>query len=422
MFNERSLQWLGVSIIGIMFFAGISGCQLVRRIQNTMTRIITPTKLNPDHLIKIKSIVEDAINNKVTPGAVVIIGTPTKTYYQQAFGRLTYDENSPPMTTKTIFDMASVSKVVGTATATMLLIQDGRLSLTDPVSKFIPEFATPEKAKITIYHLLTHTSGLAAYTSVNKVKATADPELPAHENLIRFISKMPLKYKTGKGYTYSCLNYLTLAYINQKILGYNQDTFLKERVYKPLGMLDTTYFLTPEQKKRSAPTIKSATEFRQGEVHDPLAHYSISKAYAPGNAGLFSTAEDLEKYCRMILNRGTYNGKEILKPDVVHLMTTVQTPPAVEEKRAIGFDVWETFPWSTPLNQKIGREVVGHTGYTGTLIRIDKYAGNYLILLTNRVYPNDKAKVTPLRKAIMRVLLESCPLYKDIVAKQPETK
>ncbi len=403
-----------VAIIG-MILSG--GCQTFMKgvVQEPM-----PPALDMEHLQNVHSIIEQAIKDKVTPGAVLIIGTPEKTLVRRAYGTMTYDAGSPEMKMDTIFGMASVTKVVCTATAAILLIQDGRLALDDRVSGYIPYFDTEEKRDITIYHLMTHTSGLAPYCSVSKVKEAADPNLPAHENLIRYIADLSLRYKTGKGYSYSCLNYLTLAYINQKILGFSQDILLKEQVYFPLGMKDTTYYLSDEQKKRTAPTIGTANEFRQGEVHDPLAHYSVSDEYAPGNAGLFTTALDLEHYARMILNKGEYMGRRIINEELIEKMTTPQNPEGVDNKRALGFGISETYPWATSLNQRPGQEVASHSGYTGTYLRIDKYAQNYLILLTNRVYPDDSAKVTPLRKAVISTLVESSPLYKDVVQEHEE--
>lgn len=377
-----------------------------------------PAELNPAVLDKIDAVVEQAISNRVTPGAVVIIGTPEKTYLARAYGKLTYDADATSMTLDTLFDLASVTKVVATATATMRLIQDGKLALNDSVSKYIPGFAQPDKNKITIHHLLTHTSGLPAYASIEAVKKAADPSLPPYENLIRFISNMKLKYETGKDYTYSCLNYLTLAYINKTVLGYTQDKFLKETVYGPLGMTDTTYYVTAEQRRRTAPTIKNEKEFRQGDVHDPLAYYSVSPEYAPGNAGLFSTAIDLEKYCRMILNCGKSEKKEIFNCSILQLMTMNAIPAEIKAIRGLGWDIFEKYPWGTPINATPTLEVIGHTGYTGTLIRIDKYARNYLILLTNRVYPDDKADVKSLRESVMKILIESCSLYETLAVSQ----
>ncbi len=404
-----------------MLFLSLGGCAMGSKGSIPEKEAVAASvNLDLDVLKEIDEVIEQGIKDHVTPGAVVIIGIPGKVVFKKAYGTLTYEADSTPMQLDTIFGLASISKVVGTATATMLLIQDGKLTLEDPVRNFVPGYDTEDKKDITIYHLLNHTSGLPAYCTASKVKEAEEPNLSKHENLIRYISRLPLKYETGKGYTYSCLNFLTLAYINQKILGYNQDKFLRERIYGPLGMKDTTYYLTEEQKRRTAPTIKSESEFRQGEVHDPLAYYSVSEEYAPGNAGLFSTAPDLAKYCCMILQKGTYNGKEIFTPGTVQLMTTKQVPEGVDINRALAFGIHEDFPWATSLNQKRGHEVVGHTGYTGTYIRIDKYARNYLVLLTNRVYPDDSGKVTPLRKAVIRLLVESNPLYKDVIPEKED--
>ncbi|MCX7766132.1 MAG: beta-lactamase family protein, partial [Candidatus Sumerlaeia bacterium] len=248
MLTERVIK-LGLFPAFICLFISNYGFGIELRKKDRKEAQSYNAELNSAVLNRINATVEQAISNRVTPGAVVIIGTPERTYLARAYGKLTYDADATSMTLNTLFDLASVTKVVATATATMRLIQDGRLALNDLVSKYIPGFAQPDKNKITIHHLLTHTSGLPAYASVEAVRKSADPNLPPYENLIRFISNMKLKYETGKDYTYSCLNYLTLAYINKTVLGYTQDKYLKETIYEPLGMTDTTYYVTAEQRR-----------------------------------------------------------------------------------------------------------------------------------------------------------------------------
>jgi len=363
---------------------------------------------------KIDVIVQEAIAKHVTPSACVVIGTADKVLFAKAYGHLTYDRDSPPATLDTIYDLASVSKAVGTTSATMLLYQDGRLNLDDSVSEYVPVFDQEDKRGITIRHLLTHSSGLPSYTQAAKAEADRREGESKDDALIRHIASLPLKYKTGEGHLYACLNFITLARVNEKVAGMPQEQLLRERLFGPLGMKNTGYLLTDSQKKQSAPTV-GPPNFRQGTVHDPLAAYYIDSEHSGGNAGLFSSANDLTRFSQMILSDGQWNGKQILKPETINRFVTNSLPLRLREMYGLGWGRYLRPPSATPLNRGFDKAAFGHNGYTGTYIHFDRLAGTFLVVLTNRVYPDDTTSEYSVRRAILWLMLESDPRYKGVV-------
>jgi CubicO group peptidase (beta-lactamase class C family) len=366
---------------------------------------------------KLDAIIKQGIAKRKFPGAVLIVGRIPQGSVRNAvivkrevYGARQWLPEEKPMLLDTIFDLASVSKVVGTATAAMLLIQDGKLSLDDKVSKYLPEFAQNGKEAATIRNLMTHTSGLKPYTTVDAIRKDF-PNDPPYDALIRHICKLPARQPPGTKVVYSCLNYLTLARINEIVAGETQNSLLQQRVYRPLGMKDTTYVLTDEQKARCAPTTKVGDKFLQGEVHDPLAHFYGWTEHTPGNAGLFSTADDLAKYAEMILNDGTYRGKKVFEPATIELMTSRQTPPNIKSLRGLGWGIYSQPPYCTNLNKTPENFCLGHTGYTGTYIWLDKYSKTFIVFLTNRVHPDDKTSVDEYRKNVVKAVLASLDVY-----------
>lgn len=363
---------------------------------------------------KIDAIVQEAISKHVTPSACVVIGTADKVLFAKAYGHLTYDESSAPATLDTLYDLASVSKAVGTTSATMFLVEEGKLHLDDPVYKYLPDFNREDKRGITIRHLLTHSSGLPSYTQAAKAEADRREGESKDDALIRLIASLPLKYKTGEGHLYACLNFITLARVNETAAGKPQEQFLRERLFGPLEMWNTGYLLTDEQKKLAAPTV-GPPNFRQGTVHDPLAAYYIDSEHSGGNAGLFSSANDLTRFCQMILSDGRWNGKQILKAETIDRFVTNSLPLRLREMYGLGWGRNLRPPSATPLNRGFDKAAFGHNGYTGTYIHFDRLAGTFLIVLTNRVYPDDSTSDYSIRRAILWLMLESDPRYKGIV-------
>jgi len=291
------------------------------------------------------------------PGAVILIGDPETVSYRRAFGTASLG---------TIFDLASCTKVVGTTTAALKLVEEGRIALADPLGKYLPCF---EGRPITLRDLLLHRSRLPAYLTPH---ATTPEEI-----LSEFAREKPLKEET----TYSCLNMISLGRVVELASGMPLGEYLAKTVFVPLGMKDTGYRPDPA---RCAPTTPEVV----GRVHDPLARTYMTADHHSGNAGLFSTGDDLGIFCRALL------AGKILKPETLELQWT-PVPGESTHRRGLGWDVFESRPWAPG---------VGHTGFTGTLLWIDPAKKRWLVLLTNRTYHGEKTDVRALREAVLRVV------------------
>jgi serine-type D-Ala-D-Ala carboxypeptidase len=373
-------------------------------------------------LAGLDDIITSAIAAKVFPGAVLIVGKPDGIRWQKAYGRQTYDADAKPIAIDTVFDLASVTKVVGTATGAMALIEDGKLTLDDPVSKHIPEFTSGAKVGVTVRDLLTHVSGLPSYTQYQKAEQGRQPGDTSADALIKHIASLELRQRPRTKVTYSCLNMLTMARVNEAALGGRMDEYLATRVYKPLGMNDTVWKLSEEQRDRCAPTMKAADgSLNCGKIHDPLANYYTPDAHCPGNAGLFSTAGDLARYCTMILNEGRGPEGQVFKPETVAEMTRNQMPAGINDNRGFGWDIYTSRMLSTPLNDLDKNAVVAHTGYTGTLIWVDKKSKTYVVLLANRTVPNganaEDGRISGVRRELVSAVLHQIPDYAAISQK-----
>jgi CubicO group peptidase (beta-lactamase class C family) len=378
----------------------------------------TITTTTDKSLAGLDAVIQQGLDTRVFPGAVLIVGKPGKVLWAKAYGRLTYEPDAKPMTFDTLFDLASVSKVVGTATAAMAAYEDGKLAFDDLVSKYIPGFGANGKDRVTLRHLMSHVSGLPAWAQHTEIEKGRQASESKADAAIRYYAALKPRADAGTTVIYSCLNMQTMARVVETATGQRLEDLLKKRVYGPLGMTDTTYVLSDEQKARCAPTLKRPNgTILCGSVHDPLASYHGVTDHCPGNAGLFSTAPDLARFCEMILNGGTLGGTRVLKTATVRQMTSVQTPPGITNLRALGWDVYQEPPYATPLNQTTDSLCMGHTGYTGTLIWLDKRSKYYVVFLTNRVWPNDASKrkgepsITTMREGVLRTVLNSVPEY-----------
>lgn len=370
---------------------------------------------------KLDDAVSTAIQKHSTPSCCIVIGTKDQVLFAKAYGHLTYEADSPSATLDTLYDMASCSKVIGTNSATALLFQDGKISLDDPVSKYLPCWDRDDKRTITIKNLTTHTSGLPAYTSAEKAEASRKPWDTHSDALIKYIASLPLAYKTNEGYTYACLNYLTLARVNEEIAGMSQERFLRERLFGPLGMTSTGYYLSHKQKLLCAPTV-GGKSFRQGIVHDPLANYYRDGYHCPGNAGLFTTANDLSKFCEMVLSDGSWHGKQIFTPETIDLFSTNKIPAKIDVLHGIGWEIPRRYPYATSLNSEPKKACFSHSGYTGTFVEFDRLSGTFMVILTNRVYPDDTGGDYSIIRAVRQTMLETDPLYKDLPVPAPRTR
>lgn len=339
----------------------------------------------------VDEIIDDAIRQRDFPSAVLVIGDSTKIIYQNAYGRLTYEDDASPATLSTIYDLASVTKVIATTSAIMKLYEEGKVDLDAPVAYYIPQFAVNDKGDITVRNLLLHNSGLTAWTPFYQLYTTADEV----RNAIYTCTK---EYPTGSQTVYSDYNAVLLGDIVEKVSNIKLDKYCKEFVFLPLGMKDTDYLLPISLNYRIAPTEYDTywrNELLIGYVHDETAAMLEGVS---GNAGLFSTGPDLYKFMKMMLKDGRYIDErkvpaankedQLFKPETIELFTEKAAGLGYVNTRALG---WDTKPEATKYppqcGYKFSQNCFGHTGYTGTSVWCDRNKNLIIIFLTNRVYP-----------------------------------
>ena len=307
------------------------------------------------------------------PGAAVVVGRRGYAVLSRGFGRQGWTAGSEAVTAeRTIYDLASLTKVVGVATGAMILYDEGRLDLNAPVSKYLPAFGGGNKDLVTVEQLLTHHSGLPAGRDLRRLART-----PAEAK--RIVLSTPLACQPGRCYVYSDLGADVMGWVIEEIAGQGLDTFLEERVFTPLGMNDT--FFRPEQAVRSriAPTEVSPPRGYpiRGEVHDENAWALGGVA---GHAGLFASAADLSIYAQMMLNKGEYQGVRIVSDSVIERFTR-----RTAGTRALGWDTPDGEGEGTS-GMYLSEKSYGHTGFTGTSLWIDPDRELFVVLLTNRVH------------------------------------
>jgi CubicO group peptidase (beta-lactamase class C family) len=331
------------------------------------------------------SILDAAVADRVFPGASIAVTRGGRLVALKAFGRSTYDLESPLLTTDTLFDLASVSKVVATTTVAMILYQRGLLDLDAPVVGIVPEFAGAEfteagagdadarRSAVTLRILLSHSSGLPAYEKLFLKART-------REQLLRAAFTIPLVADPGARAEYSDIGFMVLCEALERVAGETLDGFCQREIFGPLGMAHTTYNPPPEARAKIPPTQDDRT-FRkriiQGEVQDENA--SVLGGVA-GQAGVFSTAEDIARFAHAMLG----GGSPILRSDTVSLFTLRQTAPA-GTSRALG---WDRPSPPSQSGKYFSTQAYGHLGYTGTSLWIDPVRELSVVLLTNRTWPD----------------------------------
>ena len=322
-------------------------------------------------LAAIDRVVMRGINAGGYPGASVVIGRNGYAVYQKGFGKLGWTASSARVTAdRSIYDLASLTKVVGTTTAAMVLFDQGRLDLDAPVSTYLPAFSGGWKDSVTVRHLLTHRSGLPAGRDLWRIARTPDEARAA-------VLSTNLECKPGQCYIYSDLGADVLGFVIEAVAGESLDVFLQDKVFEPLGMNDTFFRPADSLTYRIAPTeIAPPRGYPlKGEVHDENAYALGGVA---GHAGLFSTAADLSIFAQMMLNGGVYNGVRVLSDTTVALFTR-----RAAGTRALG---WDTAEGVGGAGRFLDSHAYGHTGYTGTSIWIDPERQMFVLLLTNRVH------------------------------------
>jgi CubicO group peptidase (beta-lactamase class C family) len=371
---------------------------------------VTPEQAGMDskRLSNVDRIIGESIKKGEIPGAVIAVVRDGKMVYLKAYGNKSVYPDTVKMAVNTVFDLASVSKPVGTAIAFMQLVEQGRVRLTDNVSMYIDGFkpyvdsATGRKIDIRVIDLLTHSSGLPPYAPVADI--VAKNGAPNPKALIDWIANCKRDFKPTTKFQYSCLNFVTLQNILQNLTGMKLMDYSKKNVFDVLGMKNTMYNPTGETLKLVAPTEKQKDgSVILGKVHDPIAR--ILNDGNSGNAGVFSNAEDLSILAAAMMNGGEYNGKRILGKLTVDVMTTV--PESVKELgRSLGWDNYSSYA-SNNGNLFHPTKTFSHTGYTGTSIVIDPVSKTAVILLSHRVHPADVGSVVRLRALVANAVAGS---------------
>ncbi len=332
---------------------------------------------------------QQAVRDGSIPGGVLLVGHEGKIIHRRAYGSRALVPAREAMTVDTIFDLASLTKVVATTPGIMKLVEQGKLSITDPVTKYLPEFQNG-KSDITIRDLMTHFSGLPP--DVDLTPAWSGYETGIHKAL----TAKPT-YPPGQRFVYSDINFELLGDIVRRISGESLDKFVREQVFQPLGMRDTGYLPAAALIPRIAPTEVDASTGKpwRGVVDDPTARYMGGVA---GHAGVFSTANDLALYCEMLLGMGQRAGVRIFSPATVKKFTEPASPPDQPALRALGFDLDSSY--SSPRGELFPIGSYGHTGFTGTSLWIDPQSQTYVILLTNFIHPKSGKSLNGLRRTI----------------------
>ena len=378
-----------------------------------------------DPWARLDDVAEHGVAAGNTPGVVFLVGHEGKIVYRKAFGARSLLPTRSPMTVDTVFDLASLTKVIATNSAVMALLEEGRIRPQDRVTAYWPEFGQNGKDRVTVRQLLTHTSGLPSW--VNYSGKFADPKGPAvqdhRQQVLDDIAALPLANPPGTKFVYSDLGFITLGNLVQRITGEPLDLYVKHRIFEPLKMRDTTFNPGPELCKRCAPTTPWNGIFRQGQVHDGNSAMCGGVA---GQAGLFSTANDLAKFAWMLLSSDEPDRHHFpLSPATVRLMTSPQSPRGLPV-RGFGWDIDTAYSHVRGDLMPLG--TFGHTGFTGTYIWVDPYSRSFVIGLSNRVHPDEKgdplgmwAKAANVVEGIVRpnVLPERLPLTPPVATSSP---
>jgi CubicO group peptidase (beta-lactamase class C family) len=341
----------------------------------------------------IDSAVRSGITRGVYPGAVVIVGRRDSVLYRQGYGHLTWNRHSPVADPdSTLWDLASLTKVVATTMAMMRLVERGKVALDAPVAKFLPRFTGGRKAEVTVRMLLDHTSGLPSYVEFFRLASGRD-------SAITLLYDTPLQRPPGSSAEYSDLNAMLLGLLIETVSGESLDRFATREVFDPLGLEQTMFHPPQSIAARTAPTSLWNGHAIRGVVNDQNA---LRLDGVSGHAGLFSTAEDLGRFARFWLGEGTLNGRRLMRPETIRLFLT---PSPRSGTRLLGWDTPDRQSREpTPYGSLLSPSAYGHTGWTGTEIWIDPAKNLFLVFLTNRSFaPRIHRSIRELRAVRARV-------------------
>src|SRR5579871_1590901 len=353
-----------------------------------MAQAAVPHKAAPPRAVvqlgAVDAIINQAIADGNIPGAVLGVGHDGKVIYRKAYGSRALEPKRELMTVDTIFDLASLTKVIATTTAVMQLVEQGKVRLNDPVAKYLPEFAQNGKDDVTVRELLTHYSGLT-----EDLDKTTPWE--SRDTAYRMAFEQKLVDSAGARFRYSDINFIVLGALIERVSGMPLEEYCTQNIFTPLDMLHTRFLPPPSWLPRIAPTeYDEHKKMLRGVVHDPTARRMGGVA---GHAGIFSKADDLAKFALALLT-----GSSVLTPSSITKMTTPQQPPTAEELRGFGWDI--DSPFSSNRGEFLPVGSFGHTGFTGTSLWIDPTTQTYIIILTNAVHPRGQGSAIALRSKI----------------------
>jgi len=349
-------------------------------------------------LAGVDSVIQQAIADGNIPGAVLVVGHDGKVIYRKAYGERALDPKREVMTLDTVFDLASLTKVIATTTAVMQMVEQGKVRMNDPVAKYLPEFAQNGKDDITVRQLLTHYSGL---------EPDLDLKTPweGKDTGYRMAFAETPAQAPGSSFVYSDINFIVLGALVERVSGETLEVYTERHIFAPLKMLKTRFVPPVAWRPRIAPTQYDENEkMLRGVVHDPTARRMGGVA---GHAGLFSTADDLSKFAQALLD----GGGGILSPVAVEKMTSPEQPPAAPVLRGFGWDI--DSPFSSNRGDLLPVGSFGHTGFTGTSMWIDPTTQTYIILLTNAVHPRGKGNAIGLRSKVATEVAAALNLSAD---------
>jgi beta-N-acetylhexosaminidase len=372
------------------------GIEIPSRAMTLRTASPENAGFKPGGMAEVDRVIEDFVEQGAFPGGIVAVGHRGALVHLYPFGRLSYDEDAPEVEEDTIYDLASLTKVIATTTMAMIMVDEGRLDLEAKVQDFLPLFKGPGKEEVTVRHLLTHSSGIDWWAPLYE-------ELQGPEEYLQRIQEMELVYEPGTDYKYSDLGIILLGEILSRVAGQPLEEFVRERVFEPLSMTDTLFRPGDDRLSRIAPTEYDTWRGRlvRGEVHDENA-FALG-GVAP-HAGLFSTAGDLSRFVQMLLNGGVLEHHRIVSRETVELFT--RKAGEGESTRALGWDTKS--PEKSTAGSFFSPRSFGHTGFTGTSIWVDPDRELFLILLTNRVHPTrDNQLIRKARPAVADAVVKA---------------
>ncbi len=384
MSHNSLLRWCFQGFSAIVFVLG--GPSVLASAQAIATQ--------PARLGVLDRIVQQAILDEQIPGAVVLVGHDGQLIYRKAFGERALEPQREAMTLDTIFDVASLTKVVATTPAVMQLVEKGQIRLNDPVAKYLPQFAVNGKEEITVRELLTHYSGLSEDLELAQ-------SWEGWETAVHMAYELKPIYPPGSRFLYSDVNFIVLGALVERVSEMSLDSYCLKNIFAPLKMTHTRFLPPTSWNPKIAPTqYDEHDKMLRGAVHDPTARRMSGVA---GHAGVFSTADDLAIFAEALLN-----GSSVLSPLMVEKMTTPQQPPTAQVLRGFGWDI--DSPFSSNRGDLLPVGSFGHTGFTGTSLWVDPTTRTFIIILTNAVHPRGKGSAIALRSKIATAVAAALPL------------